>query len=106
MNTNFFRRNLTLTCFPANAPRRLDKLGASYSSINTRLAGGPPIWITIGSDKFTSAYYVNNAKLLTGQSDIVGIKENKGRRIIQVGGTGLFKMFNTHNCNLAGFAQN
>lgn len=62
-----------------NAPRRLDKLGASYSSINTRLAGGLPIWITIGSDKFTSAYYVNNAKLLTGQSDIVGIKENTKR---------------------------
>lgn len=81
-------------------------MGASYSSINTRLAGGLPIWITIGSDKFTNAYYVNNAKLLTGQSDIVGMKDGRKKNpIIQVG-TGLLKKFSAHSCDLAGFAQN
>ncbi|KAL1505831.1 hypothetical protein ABEB36_005303 [Hypothenemus hampei] len=68
-----------------NIPKKIEQLGVSYTSINTRLPGGAPIWITISRGKFHDSYYVNNARLLDNESNIVGIKTpSKGSPITQI----------------------
>ncbi|XP_066259220.1 fasciclin-1 isoform X4 [Euwallacea similis] len=62
-----------------NIPKTVQQLGVSSTSINTRLPGGAPIWITISPGTYNDAFYVNNARLLYRQSNIVGIQTQTGR---------------------------
>ncbi|CAG9765041.1 unnamed protein product [Ceutorhynchus assimilis] len=66
-------------------PKKIEQLGISYTSLNTRLSGGPPIWITISRGTYNDAFYVNNARILASQSNVIGIKTlNKGIPVMQV----------------------
>ncbi|ERL85006.1 hypothetical protein D910_02429 [Dendroctonus ponderosae] len=69
----------------ANIPKRIEQLGVSYTSINTRLPGGPPIWITISPGLYHDAVYINNARLLPKQSNIIGTKsQSRGSPFTQI----------------------
>ncbi|XP_050311264.1 fasciclin-1 isoform X2 [Anthonomus grandis grandis] len=57
-----------------NVPIKLEQLGVSYTSINTRLPGSLPIWITLTKNAFNNAFYVNNAKIYTEGSNVVRTK--------------------------------
>ncbi|XP_066141261.1 fasciclin-1 isoform X2 [Euwallacea fornicatus] len=68
-----------------NIPKTVQQLGVSSTSINTRLPGGAPIWITISPGTYNDAFYVNNARLLYRQSNIVGVKsQTRGAPITQI----------------------
>ncbi|XP_048524013.1 fasciclin-1 [Dendroctonus ponderosae] len=68
-----------------NIPKRIEQLGVSYTSINTRLPGGPPIWITISPGLYHDAVYINNARLLPKQSNIIGTKsQSRGSPFTQI----------------------
>lgn len=90
--------------FSANIPKKIEQLGVSYTSINTRLPGGPPIWITISPGTYHDAFYVNNARLLASQSNIIGIKsQSRGAPVTQVGD--IYDINNNYNLFLLLFAD-
>ncbi|XP_060523443.1 fasciclin-1 isoform X3 [Cylas formicarius] len=67
-----------------NVPKTTDQFGGSYSSLNARLAGNPPLWITHNSGRYHNDIYVNNARLLLGQSNLIGQKDGPKGTIKQI----------------------
>lgn len=51
---------------PANLPKTLENLGDSISS---ELEGNPPLWVTRRQSTRGEEVYINNAKILTEQSN-------------------------------------
>ncbi|XP_076252925.1 fasciclin 1 Fas1 domain-containing isoform X2 [Rhynchophorus ferrugineus] len=57
-----------------NVPKKTDQLSGSYTYISSRLSGSPPLWITHSSSRYHNDIYINNARLLLKQSNVIGKK--------------------------------
>ncbi|XP_030767671.1 fasciclin-1-like [Sitophilus oryzae] len=57
-----------------NVPKKTEQLSGSYTYMPSRLSGSPPLWITHSQGRFQNEIYINNAKLLIGQSNVIGKK--------------------------------
>nr|CAI5853122.1 unnamed protein product [Callosobruchus analis] len=63
-----------------SVPKTIEQLGSSYTSLNSELAGNPPLWITHVTGKYHDDIYVNNARILVSQSNI----QNTGKGLQQI----------------------
>ncbi|VEN38670.1 unnamed protein product, partial [Callosobruchus maculatus] len=63
-----------------SVPKTIEQLGSSYTSLNSELAGNPPLWITHVTGKYHDDIYVNNARILVSQSNI----QSSGKGLQQI----------------------
>lgn len=81
----------------ANVPKRTDQLGSSYSSLNAELEGSPPLWITHITGTYHDDIYVNNARILVRESNIIG--KNNGKEQVRCEGKSNLKRIKNASCN-------
>ncbi|CAH0553229.1 unnamed protein product [Brassicogethes aeneus] len=65
-----------------SAPKRTDQLGTSSLSLYSELEGSPPVWITHRTGQYHDDIYVNNARLLFIQSNIMGTEKNGNEQVL------------------------
>ncbi|XP_044262944.1 fasciclin-1 isoform X4 [Tribolium madens] len=63
-------------------PKKTTQLGTSYTSLNSELEGNPPLWITHTTGNYHNDIYVNNARLLVSQSDIMTKQKNGNIQVL------------------------
>ncbi|XP_063906711.1 fasciclin-1 isoform X3 [Zophobas morio] len=66
----------------ASVPKKINQLGSSYTSVYSELTGNPPLWITHTTGSYHNDIYVNNARLLVSQSDVVTIHKDTNLQIL------------------------
>lgn len=59
----------SLYMFSANLAKTVDQLGTTSTSFPSELDGHPPIWITIKKGTYHDDIYINNARLITRESN-------------------------------------
>ncbi|XP_049820790.1 fasciclin-1 isoform X2 [Aethina tumida] len=65
-----------------SAPKRTDQLGTSSTSLYSELEGSPPVWITHRQGQYHDDIFVNNARLLYSQSNILGSQSNGNEQVL------------------------
>lgn len=55
-----------------NLAKTVDQLGLSSTSLTSELTGNPPLWVTHRRGTYHDDVYINNARLLFSQSNLIG----------------------------------
>lgn len=64
-----------------NTPKKTDQFGTSYTSLSTEQVGSPVLWVTHITGTYHDDIFINNARILISQSNMV-VNQNNNEQII------------------------